>query len=151
MARLIMTPDRLESPERALFLAGGVTGCPDWQSEMIQRLSHTCWTLLNPRHARYFEDLDWSAEQQIAWEFEHLRLAEAVLFWFPCETVCPITLFELGAWSMTGKSIFVGVHPEYSRREDIDVQMRLLRPELRVVLNLTDLAAQASGYLEREL
>ncbi|BDI28038.1 hypothetical protein CCAX7_000890 [Capsulimonas corticalis] len=149
MARLTNTPDRFSGDGAALFLAGGVTGCPDWQSAMIGFLSGTPWTLLNPRHPRYFEDPDWSAEQQISWEFDHLRLAEAILFWFPCETVCPISLFELGAWSMAGKPIFVGVHPDYSRRKDIEEQMRLLRPELTVVLSLQELAAQASDFLEK--
>jgi hypothetical protein len=37
------------------------------------------------------------------------------MFWFPCETLCPITLYELGAWTVlapqTGTKLFVGACP----------------------------------------
>jgi len=42
------------------------------------------------------------------------------LIGFPCETLCPITLYELGTWSIlsqqTGAKLFVGCHPEYKRK-----------------------------------
>ena len=39
--------------ERSLFLAGGVTACPDWQAWMVQRLSASGLVLLNPRRAHF--------------------------------------------------------------------------------------------------
>ncbi len=49
------------------------------------------------------------------WEHDHLRRAKAIMFWFPSETLCPITLYELGAWTIlarqTGTKLFVGADP----------------------------------------
>ena len=75
-----------------------------------------------------------------------LRVADAILFWFPQETLCPIVLYELGAWSMSGKTIFVGVHPAYSRRQDVEIQTGLVRPEVNVVYSLEELAAQVMSW-----
>jgi len=86
-----------------------------------------------------------NAEEQIRWEFHRLRMIKNILFWFPKETLCPITLYELGAavqhfW----KTLFVGTHPEYQRRLDVETQLSLLRPEVRVVSSLEQLAEQVN-------
>ena len=75
----------------------------------------------------------------------HLRLANAIAFWFPPETLCPITLFELGAWSMTDKPLFVGVDPKYQRRLDVKIQTKLVRPEITILESLKDLAVAIQG------
>lgn len=36
-----------------LFLAGGITGCPDWQQELVQLLRDADLILLNPRRAHF--------------------------------------------------------------------------------------------------
>ncbi len=36
-----------------LFLAGGISICPDWQTELIAKLKHTNWTILNPRRTDF--------------------------------------------------------------------------------------------------
>lgn len=126
--------------ERSLFLAGGITGCPDWQRAMVDSLADTSLALLNPRRARFPIDDPGAADSQITWEHEHLRSATAILFWFPHETLNPIVLYELGAWSMTKKPLFVGVHPQYQRRRDVEIQTRLARPDVPVVLSLEELA-----------
>ena len=74
-----------------------------------------------------------------------MRLASAIAFWFPPETLCPITLFELGAWSMTNKLLFIGVDPRYQRFLDVKIQTKLARPELVILESLTDLAAALQG------
>jgi hypothetical protein len=139
--------DRLHgSTQRALFLAGGITGCPDWQQEVRRLLHDTDLVLLNPRRENFpLGDPD-AAGEQIAWEHEHLRKADAILFWFPCETLCPISLYELGAWSMTAKPVFVGVHSNYQRRLDVEIQTGLARPEVEVVYSLHDLAKQVATW-----
>jgi hypothetical protein len=100
--------------ETSLFLAGGITGCPDWQQEIVAALRHTNLVVLNPRRSHFLPHEN-AAQEQITWEHIHLRQATAISFWFPKETLCPIVLYELGAWSMTNKQIFVGVHPDYQR------------------------------------
>src|SRR5437868_6025694 len=105
--RIVEAPADHDGLGPAVFLAGGITGCPDWQADVIKMLADTNLTLLSPRRRRYpmLNPEDAAAEEQITWEFRHLRLASAIVFWFPCETLCPIALYELGAWSMTTKPL----------------------------------------------
>lgn len=121
---------------KTVFLAGGITNCPDWQQEMRSLLHGTDLVLFNPRREHFPIGDPNAAQEQIMWEHNHLRTADAILFWFPRETLCPIVLYELGAWSMTDKSIFVGVHPEYKRRQDVEIQTQLARPGVEVVYGL---------------
>jgi hypothetical protein len=126
-----------------VFLAGGITGCPDWQSKMVRLLKDTDLTLLNPRRKSFDMTDPQHSMLQIAWEHRHLFRASAILFWFPKETLCPITLYELGRWAgERQKRIFVGAHPDYARRIDVVTQLALERPEIKVVDNLEDLASQ---------
>lgn len=81
---------------------------------------------------------------------EHLHQARAVSFWFPCQTLCPITLYELGAWISSDKPVFVGLHPEYGRRIDVEIQTSLARPGFQPVYSLEDLAQQVLAW-ERSL
>jgi len=134
--------EKLEHPlgHTSIFLAGGITNCPDWQQEMVELLHDTDLILLNPRRADFPIGDPNAAKEQITWEHDHLRKATMILFWFPCETLCPIVLYELGAWSMTDKLIFVGMHPEYQRRQDVEIQTRLARSDVRIVYKLKSLA-----------
>jgi len=76
--------------------------------------------IFNPRRASFDVSDPSQTEVQIMWEFRYLRKANAILFWFPKETLCPITLYELGQWSVlsqqTRTALFVGTHPEYQRK-----------------------------------
>ena len=135
----------------SLFLAGGITGCPDWQAEVARLLADLPAALLNPRRDNFPADDPAAAGAQIEWEHHHLRRATALLFWFPCETLCPITLYELGAWSMTAKPLFVATHPDYKRRLDVQIQTRLARPEVTVAPSLAEVAGQARAWFERRL
>src|SRR5262245_576843 len=108
-------------PLPAVFLGGGISGCPDWQHEVVGLLAHLPLVLLNPRRANCLMGDPAAAPRQIEWEYRHLRKADALLFWFPCETLCPIALYERGAWSVYSdergqRPLFVGVHPNYERR-----------------------------------
>lgn len=143
----------VESPEvwngdegASVFLAGGITGCPDWQQDVRLTLADTSLVLLNPRREDFPIHDPNAAREQITWEHEHLRSANAILFWFPCETICPIVLYELGAWSMSRKQLFVGVHPDYQRRQDVEIQTQLARPDVRVVYSLTELGEQVRAW-----
>ena len=125
----------------SLFLAGGITGCEPWQDRMAEMLSQSSLVVLNPRQPDYRDDRK-AAVCQIRWEHRHLRRATARLFWFPNQTLCPIALFELGAWSRTDEPLFVGVDPDYQRRLDVEIQLRLARPDVHIVYKLEELAAQ---------
>lgn len=127
-----------------IFLAGGISNCHDWQSEMIRLLGEggNQRDLINPRRDN-FDTSDLSAaETQIRWEHAALQKATSILFWFPSETLCPITLYELGAHCQREVPVFVGVHPDYKRKLDVEIQTQLCRPEIQIVYSLEDLVAQ---------
>lgn len=132
-----------------VFLAGGITNCPDWQSLMIEYLMDETVTLFNPRCEDWnINDAD--VEAQITWEHKYLEKADAVSFWFCKETLCPITLFELGKALMGFRDVFIGCDPEYARKLDVVVQTRLERPNIQVVYSLTELADQVRAYVRQE-
>ena len=141
MKRYVECPDDYDGDGPSLFLAGGITGCPDWQRRLRDELADTSLTLLNPRRAQFPIDDPRAAPVQIEWEHRHLRRATAILFWFAAEQLQPIALYELGAWSMTDKPLIVGAHPDYVRRDDVVIQTRLARPDVTVVDSLDALAA----------
>jgi Fur family ferric uptake transcriptional regulator len=131
----------------AVFLAGGITGCPDWQAEARELLAGSGFVILNPRRGDFpIHDPD-AAAGQIAWEFTHLRRADVVLFWFPDSGPAPqpIALYELGAHAATGKPLAVGADPGYRRRADVVLQLGHVRPGLVVRDNLADVCADAAS------
>ena len=134
--------------ERSLFLAGGITGCPDWQRELTDLLKNEDIVLLNPRRAKFpMHDKD-AAREQIEWEYRHFCETAAVSFWFPKETLCPITLYELGVQMIKNKPLFVGVHPEYERKVDIEIQTQLKRPEIEIVYDLNALSHKIKEWVK---
>ena len=111
----------------SIFLAGGITDCPDWQKEIVETLKDENIVLLNPRRKNFpIEDPNASFEQ-IEWEHNHLRKATAILFWFPQDTLCPIVLYELGTWTMTDKPLFIGIEKGYERTQDVVIQTCLVK------------------------
>lgn len=132
--RYVQAPQPYDGPGPVLFLAGGISGCPDWQSEAAAMLRDTPGlTVLDPRRATFdLADPDLATEQ-ITWEHTHLHRADVVLFWFaPGGSVQPITLYELGVHVTRGVPLAVGADPGYPRRLDVRVQLALARPGLRV-------------------
>jgi hypothetical protein len=152
MPDVVLAPNELPGDRPMLFLAGGISGCPAWQDEMIQLLAHlpSEWVLINPRRENFPIDDRGFAAAQIEWEHRALRAASAILFWFPRETLCPIALYELGAWSMTVRPLFVGAHAEYARRTDVEIQTRLARPDVSTsATTLGALAAQVLAHFRK--
>ena len=132
--------------EPALFVAGGISGCADWQSEFVSMLANENITVLNPRRKVFIDNDGELSKEQIKWEFEYLKKASAVSFWFTEETLCPITLYELGKQSMDKKPLFIGVHPNYKRKFDVEFQTKQIRPEIEIVYSLKDLAEQVKNW-----
>jgi hypothetical protein len=128
---LYRAPDQLppsfENP--SVFIAGGISNCPDWQTEIISVMNTEKFDVINPRRDTGFDKTGAIAEAQITWEHRALSMVDACVFWFPCETLCPITLFECG--SMLQKAAYhsvqlvIGWHPEYQRAFDLEIQIGL--------------------------
>jgi len=109
--------------EKKIFLAGGCA--TEWRWELIQMLANTSLVFLDPKR-----DDACSKKEMVRWEHKHLLLTDAILFWFPKETLCPMTLYELGTWAQTRKNLFVGVHPDYAKREDVEIRLALADVEI---------------------
>lgn len=143
-------PFHMKAP--SIFLAGGITGCANWQSHMTSELATSRFrgTILNPRRENFpFPTQNSSAAtEQITWEYHHLQKSDAILFWFDAATIQPIVLLEFGRWSAlpgpTGKlkPLFVGVHPDYERKDDVRIQLNLVRPGHLVVDSLESLVEE---------
>lgn len=134
--------------ELVVFLAGGITGCPDWQKDMVRLMHDTDAVLVNPRRENFPMHDPSAARAQIEWEHNHLRKADVVSFWFPKETLCPITLYELGSWTIRSVTsptrnrhprIVIGVEDGYARRQDVLIQTGLADPFIPIVFSIGEL------------
>jgi hypothetical protein len=95
----------------------------------------------------------------------HFSPLTPFLFRFPKETLCPITLYELGVWSSLTKHepgrssvkdgqftpVMIGVDPDYARKDDVRIQTGLCRPEVPVVEALDDLVAAVGVWYDAEM
>jgi hypothetical protein len=133
----IEAPTEYAGTEPAVFLAGGITDCPDWQAEARELLDDLPIAVLNPRRLDFPIHDPAAAVAQIDWEYRHLKRADVVLFWFPASTSPqPIALYELGAHAAGGKPIAVGAERGYPRRTDVWMQLEHVRPEVHVYSQL---------------
>lgn len=140
----IEAPQEWSGGYPSVFLAGGITDCPDWQKIASGPLLDQGYIVLNPRRENFPIEDPTAAEAQIKWEFRHLHYANVVLFWFPASpSPQPIALYELGFHAAKGTDIAVGVSPGYARKADVYHQMRLSRPQLTVRTSLSDTIADA--------
>lgn len=124
----------IKAPEQRvykLFLSGGITGASNWQKAAAEVID--TWKvpiiLYNPRRDEWKDLNIGELEKQIRWEHEAIRSADGVLFWFPEEALCPITLFELGAQMELREhsSLFIGCPKGFYRSADIAIQSRIHR------------------------
>jgi hypothetical protein len=119
-----------------IFLAGGITGCPDWQANFVAQMKewiamipeNTHIIILNPRRAIFPNDIE-AVKQQITWEYRMLREANIVSFYFAEKQLQPIVMYELGAtlqrYILDYKHEFrasIGIHPDYPRKFDVEYQ-----------------------------
>lgn len=151
MATQIIAPENpaiVNSP--TLFLAGGITGCPDWQKDVVSLLKpEPSLTIFNPRRPNFPIDDPNAANEQITWEYRWLRDCDLISFWFAEKEIQPITLFEFGRWSADlDKPIFVGVHPKYPRKQDVEIQLELIRPGHKIVHTLDGLAHWIRSWMQ---
>lgn len=131
-----------------VFLGGGISNCPNWQTEVHDKLSMLLanGTIINPRRAKFDELSKENERLQVGWEHSWLWRADILTFWFCKETLCPITLHELGAQlgrakiaRMSSKEfksgdltithnivvpqLIVGIEPGYQRADNVELQI----------------------------
>ena len=124
-----------------LFIAGGISNCPNWQNDLITKLTtepllkkyeRIKITIFNPRAKEIPEE-----NTQIEWEYDRLKISDIVSFWFSEGSLNPITLFEYGS-NFRNKNIVVGCHPNYQKINNVKVQTQLEKPNQKVNENFDD-------------
>lgn len=150
----------IESPERVvlpndkevIFLAGGITGVRDWQSEVTKKLieKNLDVVICNPRR-KHFDEFKNKAgynisKEQIQWEYDHLQAATQIIFWFEKESLQPIALFELGSYLKSDKTLFIGSNPNYPRKFDLTIQLPLYGYHDPLIEKLEDIIKCISSF-----
>jgi hypothetical protein len=160
MAIIIKAPNEILSLENInntkLFLAGGITNVEDWQSKVCEELKDiNDLTIYNPRRDNFDTSNPNVQEEQMIWEFNHLRDANILMFWFSYETLQPITLYELGMWANgrlfhgeKPRTVWIGIHPSYKRKEDVIIQTKLVAPYTKFWNNLDEMILNIESDLE---
>jgi hypothetical protein len=133
-----------------LFLGGGITNCPDWQSVLIEDIKEIPnLTIYNPRRKNFPIENPNASEAQITWEFNHLRDADIVLFWFAQGSLNPIVLYELGMWGNSNqRPMIVGVDPAYEIKQDVIIQTQLAKPDQIVLQSLDAMSEELFSILK---
>jgi len=125
-----------------IFLAGGITNCPNWQKDAIDYFKRNFHenvpiTIYNPRRENFPINDPNASEQQIVWEFNHLSEADIILYWFSAGSPNPIVFYELGMHCNSHAQSFsvpcyIGCDPNFERKRDVIIQTALARPELTI-------------------
>lgn len=146
----IITPDNTgidDIPNIDLFLAGGITGCWNWQKPLAALVSHylsvatpLTWlvdnrnfTIAIPRRESDFSHDGSEAVSQICWEHRALSRSVNKSYYFTRDAMQPISLLELGKHLANPVNLFIAIEYGYTRYLDVRVQ--------------TDLALRQSGKL----
>lgn len=123
------------------FLAGGITGCINWQNEVIESLhdfqndsfSLHDLVLYNPRQEQFDVNDKSASEKQIKWEFDRLNSCDILSVYFTAGSLQPITLYELGKYGEMMRKchnlkeinsyVIVSVEKGYERALDVKYQL----------------------------
>lgn len=140
-------PDNESLSLSRVFLAGCAN--TDWRKDFVQYFSHLQVVMLDPKRD------DWNLmdkskmKEQVTWEYNNLRKADIIVYFFNAGSVCPITLLEYGMWGLSkGTPIIVGVTSDYEKRDDVILQTKLARPDIRVVNDLYELSYETKSKLD---
>lgn len=152
--RIITAPEEytIADNEISIFLAGGITNCPDWQSEIIESLKHTVAieqddnvVVFNPRRENFPIDKPGESYGQILWEFRALEKCDIFTMYFSSgDSDQPICMYELGRnilrmqmkyptdWE---KRIVVSIAHDYKRFNDANYQTQFACGNRNIMLN----------------
>lgn len=125
-----------ESKDVTVFLGGGITGCRDWQNDVIKKLSGhekdlSNLVILNPRRSNFPINDPSASQQQIEWEYKYLMDCDIFSMFFVQDTESdqPICMYELGRYIPIkinqNKSIVITSEPNYKRIKDVEIQCKL--------------------------
>ena len=135
--RVVTAPEKydIKLSDFTIFLAGGITSCPDWQNDVIEYLEKQPDTehlvIFNPRRPDWPDGSDYAEmEKQIAWEKEWLDRCDLFTIYFASSTSPqPISFYELGRQlalrNIDPWGIVISCGPDFSRINDVDIQSYL--------------------------
>jgi len=152
MLEIVEAPNESKHNYRRLklFLAGGITNCPDWQKIIIEKLQKVeneydkevidILTIFNPRRENFPIHDPNASKEQITWEYEKLVESDIIVFWFSNGSLNPIVLYELGLHGNSNpyKRIVIGCDNEYPRKSDVEIQTELARPDQIITHSLDE-------------
>lgn len=146
--KVITAPEKytLKEGEVSVFLAGGITNCPNWQKEIIGYLRgfhhSNKLVVFNPRRENFPIHDSSAVYEQIHWEFQALEKMDIFSMYFCSgESVQPICLYELGRnlvrmqmrYPIDWKDrIVISVEDGYKRKQDVFIQTQLACDNLLV-------------------
>jgi len=94
----------LTSPSLIFFGTIEPSPTDNWASRLTNQLSHLPIQILNPRRDDW--DSTWREEvsfpkfrETVEWDIHHAAQAKLIVFYFKPETLCPISLMELGMYA----------------------------------------------------
>ena len=141
--RVVTAPEEyvMQPGEISVFLAGGITNCPNWQKEVIDIIANKYTinamdiVIFNPRRDNFPIGDKTAAYKQIQWEFDALERCDIFSMYFSSgESDQPICMYELGRNIMRMQMRFPGdweerivisVEDGYRRKQDVLIQTEL--------------------------
>lgn len=134
--QVIIAPSEVKAQfETKIFLAGGISKCPDWQSQVLDGFKGLDITVFNPRRLEFDLSDHEASRKQIIWEFNRLEEANFFTMYFcNSESDQPICMYELGRNIIRFQNrfpldwpnrIIVSVEEGYKRSNDVFIQTSL--------------------------
>lgn len=155
--RVLLPPEIVATDGPVIFLAGPITGAPDWQTKVIELIHDIDPNIIiaSPR-LKYF-DGSFAYERQVDWETHYLRLAGgngAILFWLAAQTVetpgrayAQTTRFELAEWKVRherdGAKLAIGIEEGFGSARYIRRRFSQDAPDVKIVDSLEELCRSA--------
>jgi hypothetical protein len=148
---IVITAPHLYIPKYddvTVFLAGGITGCRDWQKETIEHLrkfvgrDDTQVVVYNPRQEDFDINNPAATIDQITWEYQYLNQVDIFSMYFVGGTqIQPICMYELGRYIKSyDQNQVISVEKDYMRKEDVVIQVAL------ATRGLTEVNTNATPY-----
>ena len=141
--KVITAPDKNWPPQGLerpwVFLSGGITDCPNWQADVINKLKKVKkGVLFNPRREHFPIKDPNASKEQIAWEYNALMSCHVFTVWFNAgPSLQPIAQYELGRYLaryQLGRvtRIVIGCEEGYQREQDVVTQVGLADSSIHV-------------------
>ena len=124
----------ISEEDRVVFLAGSIEmgKADNWQTRVVKALKKENGIILNPRRDDW--DSSWVQEidnpkfrEQVEWELKAMEDAHIIAMMFDPNTKSPITLLELGLWTVmwsTNQKLLVCCPEGYWRKGNVDIVCR---------------------------